>query len=105
VLQIMKSLLAEGVAKLVIVTDEPEKYDGVALAPGVTVHHRDELDRIQRELREIKGCTRIIYDQTCATEKRRRRKRGKLADARQARGHQRAGVRRLRRLLACRATA
>jgi indolepyruvate ferredoxin oxidoreductase len=57
VLQIMNSLVAEGVAKLVIVTDEPEKYDGVPLAAGVTVHHRDELDRVQRELREIKGCT------------------------------------------------
>ena len=80
VLQIMHSLGAEGVAKLVIVTDEPEKYAGVALAQGVTVHHRDELDRIQREFRELKGTTAIIYDQTCATEKRRRRKRGKLAD-------------------------
>ncbi|MBI3102111.1 MAG: indolepyruvate ferredoxin oxidoreductase family protein [Burkholderiales bacterium] len=79
VLQIMNSLKAEGVAKLVIVTDEPQKYDGVPLAAGVTVHHRDELDRIQRELREIPGCTALIYDQTCATEKRRRRKRGKLA--------------------------
>src|SRR5262249_47684864 len=47
---------------------------------GVAVHHRDELDRIQREFREIAGTTAIIYDQTCATEKRRRRKRGKLAD-------------------------
>jgi indolepyruvate ferredoxin oxidoreductase len=79
VLQIHKSLLSEGVRKLVIVTDEPQKYAGVALEPGVTVHHRDELDRIQREFREIPGCTAIIYDQTCATEKRRRRKRGKLA--------------------------
>ncbi len=79
VLQIQKSLTAEGVKKLVIVTDEPEKYTGVALEPGVTVHHRDELDRIQRELREVAGTTVIIYDQTCATEKRRRRKRGKLA--------------------------
>ncbi len=80
VLQIMKSLLAEGAARLVIVTDEPAKYDGVQLERGVTVHHRDELDSIQRQLREIKGTTVIIYDQTCATEKRRRRKRGKLAD-------------------------
>lgn len=80
VLQIHKSLVSEGVAKLVIVTDQPEKYAGVALEPGVTVHHRDELDRIQREFREIPGTTAIIYDQTCATEKRRRRKRGKLAD-------------------------
>jgi indolepyruvate ferredoxin oxidoreductase len=80
VLQIMNSVLSEGVRKLVIVTDEPQKYDGVALAPGVTVHHRDELDRIQREFRELKGCTTIIYDQTCATEKRRRRKRGTMVD-------------------------
>ena len=80
VLQIMKSLLAEGVAKLVIVTDQPEKYDGITLESGVTVHHRDELDRVQREFREILGTTVIIYDQTCATEKRRRRKRGKLVD-------------------------
>jgi len=79
VLQIMQSLKAEGVTKLVIVTDEPQKYDGVPLAEGVTVHHRDELDRIQRELRALQGCTALIYDQTCATEKRRRRKRGKLA--------------------------
>jgi indolepyruvate ferredoxin oxidoreductase len=80
VLQIQKSLTSEGVKKLVIVTDEPEKYEGVALEAGVTVHHRDELDRIQRELREIEGCTALIYDQTCATEKRRRRKRGKMVD-------------------------
>ena len=84
VLQIMKSLVSEGVAKLVIVTDEPEKYDGSdvqgRLEPGVTVHHRDELDTLQRQFRELKGTTAIVYDQTCATEKRRRRKRGKLAD-------------------------
>ncbi|MEW6707372.1 MAG: indolepyruvate ferredoxin oxidoreductase family protein [Pseudomonadota bacterium] len=80
VLQIMQSLKAEGVSALCIVTDEPAKYTGVALVPGVSVFHRDELDRIQREYREIKGTTAIVYDQTCATEKRRRRKRGKMAD-------------------------
>ncbi len=80
VLQIMKSLTSEGVSKLVIVTDEPEKYAGASLESGVTVHHRDKLDDIQREFREIKGTSAIIYDQTCATEKRRRRKRGKLVD-------------------------
>ena len=80
VMQIMQSLTAEGVAKLVIVTDEPGKYNGVSLLAGVTVHHRDELDAIQRQFREIAGTTAIIYDQTCATEKRRRRKRGKLVD-------------------------
>ena len=80
VTQIMNSLISEGVAKLVIVTDEPAKYQGKPLAAGVTVHHRDELDAIQRQFREIPGVTVIIYDQTCATEKRRRRKRGKLVD-------------------------
>ncbi|HSQ72062.1 MAG TPA: indolepyruvate ferredoxin oxidoreductase family protein, partial [Rubrivivax sp.] len=80
VLQIMNSLHAEGVNKLVIVSDEPAKYDGATLGQGVTVHHRDELDHLQRQFREIPGTTAIIYDQTCATEKRRRRKRGKLVD-------------------------
>ncbi|HEY8907844.1 MAG TPA: indolepyruvate ferredoxin oxidoreductase family protein, partial [Rhodoferax sp.] len=80
VLQIMRSLLSEGVTKLVIVTDAPDKYQGVALADGVKVHHRDELDAVQRALREIKGTTAIIYDQMCATEKRRKRKRGTLAE-------------------------
>ncbi|MDR3371615.1 indolepyruvate ferredoxin oxidoreductase family protein [Rhodoferax sp.] len=80
VLQIMRSLLSEGVTKLVIVTDAPDKYQGVVLADGVQVHHRDELDAVQRTLREIKGTTAIIYDQMCATEKRRKRKRGLLAE-------------------------
>jgi indolepyruvate ferredoxin oxidoreductase len=80
VLQIAQSMRAEGVVKCVVVTDEPDKYAGLTLAEGVTVHHRDELDRIQREFREVKGTTVIIYDQTCATEKRRRRKRGSLVD-------------------------
>ncbi len=80
VLQIAQSMKAEGAQRIVVVTDEPEKYEGVGLAEGVAVFHRDELDRIQREMREIKGCTVIIYDQTCATEKRRRRKRGTMAD-------------------------
>jgi indolepyruvate ferredoxin oxidoreductase len=80
VIQIAQSMRAEGAVKIIVVTDEPEKYDDVALVQGVEVFHRDELDRIQREYREIKGCTVIIYDQTCATEKRRRRKRGKMVD-------------------------
>jgi indolepyruvate ferredoxin oxidoreductase len=80
VVQIAMSMKAEGAQRIVVVTDEPDKYDGVALVEGVRVFHRDELDRIQREMREIKGTTIIIYDQTCATEKRRRRKRGTLVD-------------------------
>src|SRR6218665_2506785 len=79
VLQIMNTLKSEGVAELVIVTDEPRKYRSVALAEGVSVHHRDALDSVQRRLRTVAGCTVIIYDQTCATERRRRRKRGLLA--------------------------
>ncbi|WP_292444331.1 indolepyruvate ferredoxin oxidoreductase family protein [Methylibium sp.] len=128
VAQMTRELEAEGARKIVVVTDEPEKYSASAfgkgkakgqaakpltptlspegrgghttakssaallpfplgegwgesrrgLAPGVTVHHRDELDDVQRQLREIPGCTILIYDQTCATEKRRRRKRGTL---------------------------
>ena len=80
VVQIALAMLAEGATKTVVVTDEPEKYAAVELARGVTVHHRDELEAIQKEFRTIKGTTVIIYDQTCATEKRRRRKRGVLID-------------------------
>ena len=81
VLQIAQSMVAEGAAKISIVTDEPEKYASVSGLPaGIAIEHRDELDRIQRQFREIKGTTVIIYDQTCATEKRRRRKRGTLVD-------------------------
>ncbi len=79
VIQIAQSMRAEGARKITIVTDEPEKYEGVhGLPAGIAIEHRDELDRIQREFRELAGCTVIIYDQTCATEKRRRRKRGTL---------------------------
>ncbi|MEO8543523.1 MAG: indolepyruvate ferredoxin oxidoreductase family protein, partial [Burkholderiaceae bacterium] len=80
VAQIAQSMRAEGAVKIVVVTDEPEKYEGVKLVDGVAVLHRDTLDAVQREFREIKGTTVIIYDQTCATEKRRRRKRGTLVD-------------------------
>ena len=80
VLQIAQSMQAEGVQRIVIVTDEPEKYEGSALISSATVRHRDELDAVQRQMREISGTTVIIYDQTCATEKRRRRKRGTMVD-------------------------
>ena len=80
VAQIAQSVQAEGAGKIVVVTDEPEKYSGVKLVDGVEVLHRDRLDAVQREFREIKGTTVIIYDQTCATEKRRRRKRGSMVD-------------------------
>jgi indolepyruvate ferredoxin oxidoreductase len=78
---ISRQIAAEGVKPIVVVTDEPEKYPhGTAWAPGVSVRHRDELDRVQRELRETPGVSAIIYDQTCASEKRRRRKRNEYPD-------------------------
>jgi indolepyruvate ferredoxin oxidoreductase len=82
--EMTRELEAEGVSRIVVVTDEPEKYEEhdieARLATGVTVRHRDELDAVQREMRELKGTSVLIYDQTCATEKRRRRKRGTMAD-------------------------
>jgi indolepyruvate ferredoxin oxidoreductase len=80
VVQIAMSMRAEGAQRIAVVTDEPEKYQGVRLVDGVRVYHRDTLDQIQREMRDIQGTTVIIYDQTCATEKRRRRKRGTMVD-------------------------
>ena len=77
---IAHQMVAEGAEKVVVVSDEPEKYPAGYLPRGVPVHHRDELDRVQRELRDTPGVTVLVYDQTCAAEKRRRRKRGLMAD-------------------------
>ena len=64
-----------------VVTDEPEKYAaGTAWAPGTTVHHRDQLDAVQKQRRQMPGISAVIYDQTCASEKRRRRKIGQFPD-------------------------
>ncbi|MDY7540046.1 indolepyruvate ferredoxin oxidoreductase family protein [Undibacterium sp. 5I1] len=72
---ISRQIAAEGVTPIIVVTDEPEKYPAdYNWAPGVTVRHRSELDAVQRELREVIGTSAMIYDQTCASEKRRRRK-------------------------------
>ena len=79
--QLSRQVFNEGVQRIALVSDEPDKYpsrDG--FAPITTFHHRRDLDSVQRELREFKGVSVIIYDQTCATEKRRRRKRGTLKD-------------------------
>jgi indolepyruvate ferredoxin oxidoreductase len=81
VAQITRQLEGEGIEKIVIVTDDPAKYAQITgLAPNTPIYHRDRLDAVQRELREYPGVSILIYDQTCATEKRRRRKRGKLVD-------------------------
>jgi indolepyruvate ferredoxin oxidoreductase len=79
--EITRQVEAEGAKKVIVVTDEPDKYPmGAGFAHGVTIRHRDELDAVQRELREIPGLTVLVYDQTCAAEKRRRRKRGTFPD-------------------------
>ena len=78
---ISQQVHSEGVRRIALVSDDPHKYPvGTEWAPGVTFHHRDQLDEVQRELREIKGVSVLIYDQTCAAEKRRRRKRGTYPD-------------------------
>src|SRR3569623_1790224 len=78
---ITRLIAAEGVHPIVVVTDEPDKYPaGTDWASGVTIRHRSELDAVQRMLRETEGVSAMIYDQTCASEKRRRRKRHEYPD-------------------------
>src|ERR1700754_1182165 len=79
--QIARQVAAEGAKRVVVVTDEPWKYSKREDWPrGLTIHHRDELITVQQELAKIPGVTVLIYDQTCAAEKRRRRKRGRFPD-------------------------
>ncbi len=79
--QIARQVAAEGASRVVVVTDEPDKYPKDTDWPrGLTVHHRDTLDAVQRELTTVPGVSVLIYDQTCAAEKRRRRKRGAFPD-------------------------
>ena len=81
VAQLTRQLDAEGITKQVIVTDEPELLHAEeGIAPHVEIYHRNELDNVQRKLREISGVTALIYVQTCASEKRRRRKRNVYPD-------------------------
>jgi indolepyruvate ferredoxin oxidoreductase len=79
--EITRQLAAEGVRRIAVVTDEPEKHECVTdFAPGVTVHHRRDMQAVEQEMRDTPGVTVLIYDQTCASEKRRRRKRGTYPD-------------------------
>ena len=81
VAQLTRQLDAEGITKQVIVTDEPELIHAEeGIAPHVEIYHRNELDTVQRKLRDISGVTALIYVQTCASEKRRRRKRNAYPD-------------------------
>ncbi len=72
---------AEGVERIAIVTEDLDRHSGVSYPRGTTLHDRDDIDEVQRELREVQGTSALIYDQTCASEKRRRQKRGTLADS------------------------
>ena len=79
--KISHQLFGEGIKRIAVVTDEPEKYGiNTNFAKGTTINHRSEIDQVQKELRAWPGVTVMIYDQTCATEKRRRRKRGLMED-------------------------
>jgi indolepyruvate ferredoxin oxidoreductase len=77
---IAQEVRAEGVQRIALVSDDPEKFTLSNYPKGTTLHHRRDLDPVQRELREVKGVSVLIYEQACATEKRRRRKRGQLED-------------------------
>ena len=78
--EICEQVTAEGAKRVVVVTDDPGKYDSGRLPFGIKARPREDLDAVQRELREVQGLSILVYDQTCAAEKRRRRKRGRLSD-------------------------
>ena len=79
--QIAQQVAAEGVKRIAVVSDEPDKYpSGIDWPKGITFHHRDDLDEVQRDFATVPGTSVLIYDQTCAAEKRRRRKRGTFPD-------------------------
>ncbi len=80
--RIARQVEAEGAAQVVVVSDAIEQYDAIKsrFPAGTEFHDRLELDAVQRRLREVKGVTVLIYEQTCAAEKRRRRKKGELVD-------------------------
>ena len=78
--EIARQLTAEGIERIAVLSDDIEKYPPGIFPKGVTVHDRSEIDRVQKELRETPGVTALLYDQTCAAEARRLRKRGEFKD-------------------------
>jgi indolepyruvate ferredoxin oxidoreductase len=78
--QITFQLHAEGIREIYLVSENPDAYPANEIAPGVKTAHRDELDAVQKTLRKAKGASAIVFVQTCAAEKRRRRKRGTMED-------------------------
>jgi indolepyruvate ferredoxin oxidoreductase len=78
--EIARQLAGEGIRRIVVLSDDIEKYSTGDFPAGVTIHHRNEIDRVQRKLRSVKGVSALLYDQTCAAEARRLRKRGEFPD-------------------------
>ncbi len=78
VAELTHKLTAEGVKQIIVCADEPKRHRKRALAKGTVLWHRDRLDEAQKRLRDVKGVTVLIYDQHCAADARRQRKRGTL---------------------------
>ncbi|MHA7835920.1 MAG: indolepyruvate ferredoxin oxidoreductase family protein [bacterium] len=78
--EIAGQLRAEGIEHIVVLSDDIQKYRPGTFPPGVEIHHRNDIDKVQKRLREIPGVTALLYDQTCAAEARRLRKRGEFPD-------------------------
>jgi indolepyruvate ferredoxin oxidoreductase len=78
--EVVRQLDAEGVRRIAVVSDDPTKFGEGRFPAGVTLHHRDELDRVQKQLREVAGVSALVYDQSCAAEARRLRKQGTLVE-------------------------
>ena len=80
VAQMIQQLQGEGIKRIALISDDPNRHDAIPRIGGVTVDHRDDLIAIEKDLRDTRGTTVIIYEQTCAAEKRRRRKKGEMED-------------------------
>jgi indolepyruvate ferredoxin oxidoreductase len=78
--QITHQLHAEGIREIYLVSENPDAYPATDIAPGTKTAHRDQLDEVMKTLRKVKGASAIVFVQTCAAEKRRRRKRGIMED-------------------------
>src|ERR1700761_1624505 len=78
--QITFQLHSEGIREIYLVSENPDAYPASEIAPGTKTAHRDQLDEVQKTLRKVKGASAIVFVQTCAAEKRRRRKRGLMED-------------------------
>jgi len=78
--EIARQLAGEGISRIAVLSDDISKYAPGAFPDGITLHHRNDLDRVQKELRTLPGVTALLYDQTCAAEARRLRKRGEFPE-------------------------